>query len=95
MADQQVQSPTLEELPKVQSDLKSQLEHFDQQSLKNIEPQEKVVLPTAEGNQTIRFNYHTIIVIICSSLRKHISISFPRTSLMHLSLDLKIFLLFF
>lgn len=50
MAEQDVQSPTLEELPKVQSDLKSQLEHFDTQSLKNIEPQEKVVLPTAEGD---------------------------------------------
>lgn len=49
MADQVVQSPSLEELPKVQSDLKDQLEHFNTQSLKNIEPQEKVVLPTAEG----------------------------------------------
>lgn len=52
MADQEAQSPTLQELPKVQSDLKSQLEQFDTQSLKNIEPQEKVVLPTAEGNSS-------------------------------------------
>lgn len=50
MADQTPQSPTLKDLPKVQSDLKSQLEHFDTQSLKNIDPQEKVVLPTAEGD---------------------------------------------
>ena len=56
MADQQdVQTPSLEELPKVQSDLKSQLEQFDTQSLKNIEPQEKVVLPTAEGDYTHPF----------------------------------------
>ena len=50
MADQQVQSPTLADLPKVQSDLKSQLEQFDSQCLKNIESQEKNVLPTAQGN---------------------------------------------
>ena len=50
MADQTPQSPTLKDLPKVQSDLKSQLEHFDPQVLKNIDPQEKTVLPTAEGN---------------------------------------------
>lgn len=56
MADQEIQTPTLEELPKVQSDLKSQLEQFDTQSLKNIEPQEKVVLPTAEGKQIILAN---------------------------------------
>ena len=39
----------VKDLPKVQPDLKSQLEGFDQQCLKNIEPQEKVVLPTAQG----------------------------------------------
>ena len=50
MADQQeTQAPTLEELPKVQPDLKDQLEHFNPEKLKNVEPQEKVVLPTAEG----------------------------------------------
>ena len=50
MADQQeAQSPSVKDLPKVQPDLKSQLEMFDQNSLKNIDPQEKVVLPTAEG----------------------------------------------
>ena len=42
----------VKDLPKVQPDLKSQLEGFDQQCLKNIEPQEKVVLPTAEGAST-------------------------------------------
>lgn len=56
MADQTPQSPTLKDLPKVQSDLKSQLEHFDPQVLKNIDPQEKTVLPTAEGNFSKLFN---------------------------------------
>ena len=50
MADQVPQSPTLKDLPKVQTDLKSQLEQFDPSALKNVDPQEKVVLPTAEGD---------------------------------------------
>ena len=42
-------SPTLENLPKVDADLKSQLQHFNQEQLKDVETLEKVVLPTAEG----------------------------------------------
>lgn len=65
MADQTPQSPTLKDLPKVQSDLKSQLENFDSQCLKNIDPQEKVVLPTAEG---ITFSH--IYFIRCNVQKK-------------------------
>jgi len=51
MADQQdVQTPKLEDLPKVAENLKSQLEHFNTGALKDVETQEKVVLPTAEGD---------------------------------------------
>lgn len=42
-------APALKDLPKVATDLKSQLEGFDQEKLKNASTQEKVVLPTAEG----------------------------------------------
>ena len=44
-----VQSPTLKDAPKVLPDLKSQLEQFNPKELNNVEPQEKGVLPTAEG----------------------------------------------
>ena len=54
MADQQdVQTPKLEDLPKVAENLKSQLEQFNQGALKDVETQEKVVLPTAEGDYII------------------------------------------
>lgn len=42
-------APALKDLPKVATDLKSQLEGFDQDKLKNASTQEKVTLPTAEG----------------------------------------------
>lgn len=42
-------SPALKDLPKVAVDLKSQLEGFSTEKLKNIDTQEKIVLPTAEG----------------------------------------------
>lgn len=42
-------SPALKDLPKVAIDLKSQLEGFSTEKLKNIDTQEKIVLPTAEG----------------------------------------------
>ena len=42
-------APALKDLPKVATDLKSQLEGFDQEKLKAANTQEKVVLPTAEG----------------------------------------------
>ena len=54
MADQQdVQTPKLEDLPKVAENLKSQLEQFNQGALKDVETQEKVVLPTSEGDYII------------------------------------------
>lgn len=42
-------APALNELPKVATDLKSQLEGFQVDKLKNTEVNEKIVLPTAEG----------------------------------------------
>lgn len=42
-------APALKDLPKVAVDLKSQLESFSPNSLKNAETEEKFVLPTAEG----------------------------------------------
>lgn len=42
-------TPKLEDLPKVAVDLKSQLEGFSTDNLKDTVTQEKIVLPTAEG----------------------------------------------
>lgn len=42
-------APKLEDLPKVAVDLKSQLEGFCTDKLKEAKTQEKIVLPTAEG----------------------------------------------
>jgi len=40
---------TIENLPKVDADLKSQLEGFKPELMKKASTQEKIVLPTAEG----------------------------------------------
>ena len=42
-------SPSLKDLPKVNVDLKSELEGFKTVTMKKAETQEKNVLPTAEG----------------------------------------------
>lgn len=42
-------APALKDLPKVAIDLKSQLEGFSTDKLKNIDTQEKIILPSAEG----------------------------------------------
>lgn len=42
-------TPSLKDLPKVDTDLKSQLEAFSPKNLKNASTEEKCVLPTAEG----------------------------------------------
>lgn len=42
-------APKLEDLPKVAVDLKTQLEEFSTDKLKDTVTQEKIVLPTAEG----------------------------------------------
>lgn len=44
-------SPALKDLPKVAVDLKSQLESFSTESLKNASTEEKTLLPTAEGKK--------------------------------------------
>lgn len=42
-------APKLEDLPKVAENIKSQLEGFQKDKLKDTVTQEKIVLPTAEG----------------------------------------------
>lgn len=42
-------SPALKDLPRVDVTLKSQLEGFNPEQLKDVDTQEKVVLPTVEG----------------------------------------------
>lgn len=42
-------APALKDLPKVAENLKSQLESFNTDNLKNANTQEKIILPTAEG----------------------------------------------
>lgn len=49
-------APALKDLPKVAVDLKSQLESFSPDQLKNASTEEKALLPTAEGN--IAIIYH-------------------------------------
>lgn len=52
-------APALKDLPKVAVDLKSQLESFSPDQLKNASTEEKALLPTAEGNPATDFNpYH-------------------------------------
>lgn len=47
-------SPALKDLPKVAETLKSQLETFNTENLKNANTQEKIILPTAEGKQIFK-----------------------------------------
>jgi Thymosin beta-4 family len=44
-------APALKDLPKVDTDLKSQLESFSPKTLKNASTEEKILLPTAEGER--------------------------------------------
>nr|XP_036676343.1 thymosin beta isoform X1 [Drosophila suzukii] len=46
-------APALKDLPKVAENLKSQLEGFNQDKLKNASTQEKIILPTAEGELVV------------------------------------------
>lgn len=48
-------APKLEDLPKVAVDLKTQLEEFSTDKLKDTVTQEKIVLPTAEGKLKWKF----------------------------------------
>jgi len=49
-------SPSLKDLPKVSFDLKNQLEGFKPDQMKNVDTNEKVVLPTAAGNYYSKIN---------------------------------------
>lgn len=48
-------APALKDLPKVAENLKSQLEGFNTEKLKNASTQEKIILPTAEGKSWLLF----------------------------------------
>lgn len=52
-------TPQLKDLPKVAVDLKSQLESFSPDSLKNASTEEKFLLPTAEGKFHFHFNFNS------------------------------------
>lgn len=53
-------SPSLKDLPKVSFDLKNQLEGFNPDQMKNVDTNEKVILPTAAGNYKSKTNYTVI-----------------------------------
>lgn len=55
-------TPALKDLPKVDMDLKSQLETFSPKNLKNASTEEKCVLPSAEGNYYF-FSYHLLFIM--------------------------------
>lgn len=69
-------APKLEDLPKVAVDLKSQLEGFSTDNLKDTVTQEKIVLPTAEGmKQPIVWSvciFTLFVPTICSSGRSQL-----------------------
>lgn len=48
-----VDAPSLKDLPKVAVDLKSQLEGFNTSCLRDVDTNEKIVLPSAQGMGTI------------------------------------------
>lgn len=49
MAAPAAPAPALKDLPKVAENLKSQLEGFNTEKLKNATTEEKIILPTAKG----------------------------------------------
>lgn len=57
-------APSLKDLPKVAVDLKSQLESFSPNSLKNASTEEKFLLPTAEGKITLWINQNIFQVLV-------------------------------
>ena len=60
-------TPALKDLPKVDVDLKSQLESFSPTALKSASTEEKCLLPTAEGkNMEINAN---LLYIYCDADR--------------------------
>lgn len=54
-------SPKLEDLPKVAVDLKTQLEEFSTDKLKDTVTQEKIVLPTAEGETFSKYGFLLVL----------------------------------
>lgn len=56
MAEEQTQSLNLE-VPKVEVDLQSELKEFNTTSLKCVDCQEKVVLPSADGKTFFHHPY--------------------------------------
>lgn len=61
-----VDAPSLKDLPKVATDLKSQLEAFNPSCLRDVDTNEKIVLPSAEGNfVVIIFYYLSFYCVFC------------------------------
>lgn len=56
-------APALKDLPKVDGDLKSQLESFSPTALKSASTEEKCLLPTAEGKSDVFF----MLIYLCYS----------------------------
>jgi hypothetical protein len=70
-------SPSLKDLPKVNLDLKSELEGFKTVTMKKAETQEKNVLPTAEGISSRPLLSDENEVLFSSSI--HSSVSYFKT----------------
>lgn len=58
-------SPSLKDLPKVNTDLKSQLECFNQKNLKDVDTLEKNILPSAQGMFVSVYIYITFNFLDC------------------------------
>lgn len=61
-------SPSLKDLPKVAFDLKSQLEGFNPDNMKKADTNEKIILPTAEGNERSSIKLFTYYILFLKEI---------------------------
>lgn len=61
-------SPSLKDLPKVAFDLKSQLEGFNPDNMKKADTNEKIILPTAEGNERSSIKMVTYYILFLKGI---------------------------
>lgn len=82
-----VPAPALKDLPKVAGDLKSELESFKSANLKNADTQEKIILPSAEGN---------LFTFACNALKRKIRLGTRKIPPRHVTrfLDIKKFIIY-
>lgn len=59
-------SPSLKDLPNINNDLKSQLLSFNQDKLKDVNVNEKIVLPTAQGMAIFRDKNNMFTAVVQS-----------------------------